>query len=91
MIHVTCLKCRRRFELDPVFVGMELRKLKTKKPRHYQAVCPACQATNKISVPQMQKDLEAVADQIEAAIQKAQEEAQPPAAAEAQPPEAEEE
>jgi hypothetical protein len=71
LIHVTCFKCRRRFELDPVFVGMQLRKLKTKTPRHYQAICPACSATNKISVKEMEKDLEAVADQIEAAIQEA--------------------
>ena len=82
LIHVTCFKCRRRFELDPGFVSMELRKLKTKKPRHYQAVCPACQATNKISVREMQKDLEMVTDQIDASIQKAQEEKQTPAAPE---------
>ena len=77
MIHVTCFRCRRRFELDPVLVGMELRKLKTKKPRHYQAVCPGCQATNKISVREMQKDLDAVADQIEETIQKSKEETPP--------------
>ena len=69
LIHVTCIKCRRRFELDPVFVALELRKLKTDKPRHYQAVCPSCQATNKVPVAQMKKDLEAVAEQTAAAVQ----------------------
>ena len=66
MINVTCFKCRRRFDLDPVFVGAELRKLKVKNPRHYQAICPACHATNKISVKEMQDELDAVADEVEA-------------------------
>jgi transcription elongation factor Elf1 len=66
MINVTCFKCRRRFDLDPVFVGAELRKLKVKNPRHYQAICPACHATNKISVKEMQDELDAVADEIDA-------------------------
>jgi hypothetical protein len=65
MINVTCFKCRRRFDLDPVFVGAELRKLKIKNPRHYQAICPACHSTNKISVGEMQDELDAVADEIE--------------------------
>ena len=69
MINVTCFKCRRRFDLDPVFVGAELRKLKVKKPRHYQAICPACQATNKISVTEMQDELDAAADEIDALAQ----------------------
>ena len=62
MANVTCYKCRRRFDLDPVFVGAELRKLKIKNPRHYQAVCPACHATNKISVSEMQDELDAMPD-----------------------------
>jgi len=66
LIHVTCFKCRRRFDLDPVFVGRELRKLKARQPKHYQAVCPACHSVNKISVGEMRKDLDAVADEIEA-------------------------
>jgi transcription elongation factor Elf1 len=66
MINVTCFKCRRRFDLDPVLVGAELRKLKIKNPRHYQAICPACHATNKISVTEMRDELDAVADEIEA-------------------------
>jgi len=66
LIHVTCFKCRRRFDLDPVFVGRELRKLKAKHPKHYQAVCPACHSVNKISVGEMRKDLDAAADEIEA-------------------------
>jgi hypothetical protein len=66
MANVTCYKCRRRFDLDPVFVGAELRKLKIKNPRHYQAVCPACHATNKVSVTEMQDELDAAADEIEA-------------------------
>ena len=66
MVNVTCYKCRRRFDLDPVFVGAELRKLKVNNPRHYQAICPACHATNKISVAEMQEELDAVADEIDA-------------------------
>ena len=66
MANVTCYKCRRRFDLDPVFVGAELRKLKVNNPRHYQAICPACHATNKISVAEMQEELDAVADEIDA-------------------------
>jgi hypothetical protein len=66
MANVTCYKCRRRFDLDPVFVGAELRKLKVENPRHYQAICPACHATNKVSVAEMQDELDAVIDQIEA-------------------------
>ncbi|GAB4529963.1 MAG: hypothetical protein Kow0063_07510 [Anaerolineae bacterium] len=66
MANVTCYKCRRRFDLDPVFVGAELRKLKVEHPRHYQAICPACHATNKVSVAEMQDELDAVADEIEA-------------------------
>ena len=69
MVNVTCFKCRRRFDLDPVFVGAELRKLKIKNPRHYQAICPACHATNKVSVGEMQDELDAVADEIEAFVQ----------------------
>jgi hypothetical protein len=69
MLNVTCFKCRRRFDLDPVVVGADLRKLKVKNPRHYDAVCPACHATNKVSVTEMQDDLDAVADEIEALVQ----------------------
>jgi hypothetical protein len=68
-MNATCFKCRRRFDLDPVFVGAELRKLKVKNPRHYQAVCPACHAVNKVSVAEMQDELDAVADEIEALAQ----------------------
>ena len=68
MANVTCYKCRRRFDLEPVFVGAELRKLKIKNPRHYQAVCPACHATNKVSVTEMQDELDAAADEIEALV-----------------------
>jgi hypothetical protein len=66
MIHNTCFKCKRRFELDPVLVGFELSKLKKKNPAHYQAICPACRAVNKISVKEMQTELDVVSDQIEA-------------------------
>ncbi len=69
MINVTCFKCRRRFDLDPVLVGADLRKLKIKSPRHYQAICPACHATNKVSVGEMQDELGTVADEIEALVQ----------------------
>jgi transcription elongation factor Elf1 len=69
MTNVTCYKCRRRFDLDPVLVGAELRKLKIKNPRHYQAICPACHATNKVSVAEMQDELDAVSDEIEALVQ----------------------
>jgi hypothetical protein len=69
MLNVTCFKCRRRFDLDPVVVGADLRKLKVKNPRHYDTVCPACHATNKVSVTEMQDELDAVADEIEALVQ----------------------
>lgn len=65
MIHHACFKCKRRFELDPVYVGFELSKLKKKNPAHYQAVCPSCRAVNKVSVPQMQAELDAAADEIQ--------------------------
>ncbi|MEM7031613.1 MAG: hypothetical protein AAF629_18810 [Chloroflexota bacterium] len=70
MIAQTCFKCGRKFELDPVLVGVELSKLKVKKPaKFYKASCPACQSTNKISVDQMQSDLDAVKDEIAAGIE----------------------
>ena len=68
MANVTFFKCRRRFDLDPVFVGAELKKLKIKNPRHYQAICPACHATNKVSVTEMQDELDAATDEIEALV-----------------------
>lgn len=70
MIRVTCFRCRRRFELDPVWVGVELerQKSKNKSPRHFQAHCPACRAINKISVDEMRKDLEAASEAIAAAL-----------------------
>ena len=69
MTNVTCYKCRRRFDLDPVLVGEDLRKLKIKNPQHYQAICPACHATNKVSVAEMQDELDAVSDEIETLVQ----------------------
>ena len=69
MINVTCFKCRRRFDLDPIFVGAELHKLKVKNPKHYDAICPACHATNKISVAAMQEELDAAAAEIDALVQ----------------------
>lgn len=68
MIHHTCYKCKRRFELDPVFVGFELSKLKKKNPTHYQAVCPACRAVNKVSVAQMQEELNGVSEEVQKMI-----------------------
>ncbi len=68
MIHHTCFKCKRRFELDPVFVGLELSKLKKKNPKHYQAICPACRAVNKVSVKQMRDELDGVTEEIQKAI-----------------------
>ena len=65
MIHHTCFKCKRRFELDPVFAGFELSKLKTENPSHYQAVCPACRAINKVSVKEMQAELDGVAEEVQ--------------------------
>ena len=65
MIIHTCYKCKRRFELDPVLVGFELSKLKKKNPNHYQAVCPACRATNKVSVREMQLELDGAAAEIQ--------------------------
>ena len=68
MITHSCFKCGRRFELDPVLVGMELSKLKVKQPKFYKAICPGCQNSNKISVAQMQADLDAVADEIKVKV-----------------------
>ena len=68
MIHHTCFKCKRRFELDPAFVGFELSKLKKKNPHHYQAICPACRAVNKVSVKEMQADLDDAAEEIQKMI-----------------------
>ena len=79
MIHHTCYKCGRAIDLDPVFVGMELSKLKVKKPKYYQAQCPACQISNKVSLSQMRSELDAVADEITekvAEMEKAKAEAQ---------------
>lgn len=68
MINHTCFKCKRRFELDTVLVGFELSKLKKKKPSHYQAICPACRSVNKVSISQMQDELDSVADEIKAMV-----------------------
>ena len=68
MINQTCFKCKRRFELDPVFIGFEISKLKKKDPAYYQAVCPACRAINKISISQMQTELESVAEEVKAMV-----------------------
>lgn len=68
MIHHACFKCKRRFELDPVYVGFELSKLKKKNPTHYQAICPACRAVNKVSVAAMRAELDQVTDQIQQMI-----------------------
>jgi hypothetical protein len=65
LIHHACFKCKRRFELDPVYVGFELSKLKKKNPSHYQAVCPACRAVNKVSVKEMQAELDQVQEEIQ--------------------------
>lgn len=73
LIHHTCFKCKRHFELDPVFVGFELSKLKTKHPSHYQAVCPACRAVNKVSVKEMQAELDTVEEDIQQMIAEYQE------------------
>ena len=68
MIHHACFKCKRRFELDPVFVGLELSKPKKKNPKHYQAVCPACRAVNKVSVKQMRDELDSASEEIQKTI-----------------------
>ncbi len=68
MIHHTCFKCGRRMELDPIIVGLELKQLKVKKPKYYQAHCPACKAVNKVSVSQMQNDMDAVREEIESGL-----------------------
>ncbi len=64
MIHHTCFKCKRRFELDPVLVGLELHKLNKKRPKHYQAICPGCRVVNKVSVEQIRDELDLVTDEI---------------------------
>ncbi len=70
LIRVTCFRCRRRFDLDPVWVGVELHRqqVKDRIPRHFQAYCPACRALNKISVSEMRKDLEAASEAIASAL-----------------------
>ena len=68
MITHTCFKCKRHFELDPVLVGFELGKLKKQQPTYYQAVCPACRAVNKVSISQMQADLDSVAEETKAML-----------------------
>jgi hypothetical protein len=76
MIHYTCFKCKRRFELDPTFVGYELSKLKKKNPSHYQAVCPACRAVNKVSISAMKAELDGAAGDIQKMIAEAEAEKQ---------------
>jgi hypothetical protein len=68
VIHHTCLRCKRHFELDPIFVGFELNKLKKKAPSFYQAECPACRAVNKVSVKEMQTELDAAAPDVQKMI-----------------------
>lgn len=68
MSHHTCFKCKRRFELDPVLVGFELSKLKKKNPSHYQAICPACRAANKVSVREMETELNEVTAEVQKMI-----------------------
>jgi hypothetical protein len=65
LVHHTCFKCKRRFELDPVFVGFELSKLKNKKPHFFQATCPSCRAINKVSVKEIQPELDGAAEEIQ--------------------------
>jgi uncharacterized membrane protein YukC len=48
-----------------VFVGFELSKLNKKNPSHYQAMCPACRAVNKVSVAGMQEELDQVSGEIQ--------------------------
>jgi uncharacterized membrane protein YukC len=68
LIHHTCFKCKRRFELNPVAVGFELSRLKKKNPTHYQAVCPACRSINKVSVKEMQAELDQVSEDVQRMI-----------------------
>jgi hypothetical protein len=68
LIHHTCFKCKRRFELNPVAVGFELSRLKKKNPAHYQAVCPACRVINKVSVKEMHAELDRVTDDVQRMI-----------------------
>ncbi len=68
MVHQTCFRCKRHFEIDPVFVGFELSKLKKKNPSFFQAECPACRAINKISVKEIQVELDQVADEVQKMI-----------------------
>jgi len=49
-------------------VGFELSKLKKKNPSFYQAECPACRAINKVSVKEMQAELDLVADEVKKMI-----------------------
>lgn len=74
MLNQTCFKCKRRFDLDPIFVGFELHKLKKKNPTHYQAICPACRAINKVSVKEMQAELDSVTGEIQKMVEEYEEE-----------------
>ncbi len=72
MINQTCFKCKRHFELDPVFVGFELGKLKKDNATYYQAICPACRAINKVSVSQMQTELDSVQEEVKTMLAEAE-------------------
>jgi len=74
VLNQTCFKCKRRFDLDPIFVGFELHKLKKKNPTHYQAICPACRAINKVSVKEMQAELDSVTGEIQKMVEEYEEE-----------------
>lgn len=50
MLHVTCMKCKRRYEIDTDFASEELRKLKKDNLKFYQSRCPACGAVSKVPI-----------------------------------------
>jgi hypothetical protein len=49
-------------------IGFELSKLKKKNPNHYQAMCPGCRTINKISVKEMQAELDGATEEIQKMI-----------------------
>jgi hypothetical protein len=50
MITVTCYGCKRRFSIAEQEIADGVAQLGKANPRFYSARCPACHATNKISL-----------------------------------------
>jgi hypothetical protein len=53
MVTVTCYGCKRRFNVTEQEIADGLARLEKANPRFYVVRCPACQATNKISLKRL--------------------------------------